>query len=222
LKTLLPKSKEAQEIRESESFKMNMLKALEEEEAQRQKDIETAEKELEDLTNHMTKVNRSLDSKRNEYKLTKDMVDNLEGFPESIKFLKNHKDWAKNATLLSDLIYVKEDVRVAIENYLSPYLNYYVVQKMDDAFDAIKLLGNSQKGKANFFVLDAFQNYVPPMTMIPGTQRAIDLVQTDKEYFNMFSHLLENVVVSDSDNLQPDLINKNVTILSRSGRKKMH
>ncbi|MFK7774965.1 MAG: chromosome segregation protein SMC [Saprospiraceae bacterium] len=206
------------EIRESESFKMTMLKALEEEETQRQKDIEGAEKELEDLTKHMTNVNRSLDSKRNEFKLTKSMVDNLEGFPESIKFLKNHKDWAKNATLLSDLIYVNEDVRVAIENYLTPYLNYYVVQKMDDAFDAIKLLGNSQKGKANFFVLDAFQNYVPPMSMVPGTQRAIDLVQTDKEYFNMFSHLLENVVVSDSDNLQPELINKNVTILSRSGR----
>jgi chromosome segregation protein len=206
------------ETRESESSKMEMLKALEEEETQRQKDIEGAEKELEDLTKHMTDVNRSLDSKRNEYKLTKSMVDNLEGFPESIKFLKNHKDWAKNATLLSDLIYVNEGVRVAIENYLNPYLNYYVVQKMEDAFDAIKLLGNAQKGKANFFVLDAFQDYVPPMTMVPGTQRAIDLVQTDMEYFNMFSHLLEYVVISDTDNLQPELITENVTILSRSGR----
>ena len=206
------------EIKESEAFKMNMLKALEEEEAQRQRDIEAAEKELEELTKHMTHVNRTLDAKRNEYKLTKDMVDNLEGFPESIKFLNTHKNWDKNTPLLSDLIYVKEDVRVAIENYLSPYLNYYVVQKMEDAFNAIKLLSDAQKGKANFFVLEAFDNYVPPMSLVPNVQRAIDVIQVDSPYYNMFSYLLENVVVSESDKLQTELINKEVTVLSKSGR----
>ncbi len=206
------------EIRESESFKMNMVKALEEEEAQRQRDIEAAEKELEEMTKRMTNVNRTLDSKRNEYKLTKDMIDNLEGFPDSIKFLNTHKDWDKKTPLLSDLIYVKEDVRVAIENYLSPYLNYYVVEKMQDAFNAIKLLGNAQRGKANFFVLESFKNYVPPMILTPNTQRAIDLVQADAPYYNMFSYLLENVVVSDSDNLQSELVSKDITVLSKSGR----
>ena len=206
------------EIRESESFKMTMLKALEEEEAQRQRDIEAADKELEEMTKRMTNVNRTLDSKRNEYKLTKDMIDNLEGFPDSIKFLNSHKDWDKKTPLLSDLIYVNEEVRVAIENYLSPYLNYYVVEKMQDAFNAIKLLGNAQRGKANFFVLEAFKNYVPPMTLTPNTQRAIDLVQADAPYYNMFSYLLENVVVSDSDNLQSELVNKDITVLSKSGR----
>ncbi|MEM6965622.1 MAG: chromosome segregation protein SMC [Bacteroidota bacterium] len=206
------------EIRESEAFKVNMLKALEEEENQRQKDIEAAEQKLEALTKRMQEVNRTLDAKRNEYKLTKDMVDNLEGFPDSIKFLNSHKNWDKKTPLLSDLIYVNEGVRVAIENYLSPYLNYYVVNKMEDAFNAIKLLGNAQRGKANFFVLDAFSNYVPPMSLVPNTQRAIDLVQTDAPYYNLFSYLLENVVVSDSDNLQRELIEKNITVLAKSGR----
>ena len=52
-----------------------------------------------------------LDARRNEYKLTKSMVENLEGFPESIKFLSKSKDWIKDAPLLSDLIYCKEDAK---------------------------------------------------------------------------------------------------------------
>ena len=37
-----------------------------------------------------------------------------------------------------------------IENYLEPYLNYYVVPNADEAVKAIALLGQSQKGRANF------------------------------------------------------------------------
>ena len=206
------------EIKESEQYKLTMLRSMEEEEAQRQRDIEATEKQIEELTTKMKDVNRSIDSKRNEYKLTKSMVDNLEGFPESIKFLKNNKDWAKEAPLLADLIYVKEDYRVAIENFLEPYLNYYVVEKMSDAYDAVRLLGRSQKGKANFFVLEAFRNYVPPISMFPDTQRAIDLIQTDAPYYNLFSHLLENVLISSSDDLNETLPNKDITLLSKSGR----
>ena len=206
------------EIKESEHYKLTMLRSLEEEEAQRQRDITDTENKIEELTNKMKEVNRSLDSKRNEYKLTKSMVDNLEGFPESIKFLKNNKEWAKEAPLLADLIYVKEDYRVAIENYLEPYLNYYVVERLADAYNAVKLLGKSQKGKANFFVLEAFRNYVPPISMFPDTQRAIDLIQTDAPYYNLFSHLLENVLVSSSDELNSELPNNCLLYTSPSPR----
>src|SRR6185295_17038604 len=96
------------------------------------------------------------------------MVESLEGFPESIKFLSQQKDWAKNCPLLSDLIYVREEFRVVIENYLEPYLNYYVVPDADAAVQAIQLLGRSQKGRANFFMLDAFNQYEAPLTLIPG------------------------------------------------------
>jgi hypothetical protein len=59
---------------------------------------------------------RTLDAKKNEYELTKSLVENLEGFPESIKFLKKNAKWSKEAPLLSDIIYCAEEYRVAIEN----------------------------------------------------------------------------------------------------------
>jgi chromosome segregation protein len=74
---------------------------------------------------------RRLDAKQNEYNLTKSLVDNLEGFPESIRFLKKNSDWAKNAPLFSDVLFCREEYRIAIENYLEPMMNHYVVENYE-------------------------------------------------------------------------------------------
>ncbi|NBC05970.1 MAG: chromosome segregation protein SMC [Bacteroidetes bacterium] len=208
------------ELNTKEEGKAAALTQLEEEEEKRQQQLEKAEEELEALNKERTKVNRSLDAKRNEYKLTKSMVENLEGFPESIKFLSSTQspEWNKETPLLSDLIYVKEEYRVAIENYLEPYLNYYVVKNLEEAYRAIKLLNSTQKGKANFFLLDAFQDYTPPMALLPDTLQAIDLVETDPAYRQLVAYLLENVLVTDSEDIQGQLQDRQYVLLSRSGR----
>ncbi len=198
----------------------NALAALEQAEQQRQDNIRQAEAELEALTQKVTRVNRELDAKRNEYKLTKSMLESLEGFPESIRFLRTAKspDWDVETPLLSDLIYVREEYRVAIENYLEPYLNYYVVKSLPDAYKAVQLLGNTQKGKANFFILDAFNGYLPPMALLPDTLQAIDLVETDPVYRKLCSYLLENVLITEKDEVQELPSDSSYVLLSRSGR----
>ena len=209
-----------QELNTKEEEKAAALNRLEQKEEQRQQQLEKAEEELEALNKERTKVNRSLDAKRNEYKLTKSMVENLEGFPESIKFLSSTQspEWNKETPLLSDLIYVKEEYRVAIENYLESYLNYYVVKDLEEAYRAIKLLNNTQKGKANFFLLDAFQDYTPPMALLPDTLQAIDLVETDPAYRQLVAYLLENVLVTEREDIQGQLQDSQYVLLSRSGR----
>lgn len=199
-------------------LKAKDLDTLERAEAQRQEDIVSVETKIEEWRKKISEVNRQLDAKRNEYKLTKSMVDNLEGFPESIKFLNKHKDWDKNTPILSDLIYVQEGYRVAIENYLSPYLNYYVVPNMKAAYDAVQLLGKAQKGKANFFVLDAFTDYEPPVKLVPNTQMAIDLVEVDQPYRKLFNHLLEGVLIQENDEIADGVADENTVLLSKSGR----
>ena len=194
------------------------LEKLENEEAARQENIVETEAEIETLRKQISDVNRQLDARRNEYKLTKSMIDSLEGFPESIKFLAKQTDWAKEAPLLSDLIYVNKDYRVAIENYLEPYLNYYVVKSMEQASTAISLLTRGQKGKANFFILDAFEGHEDPITLLPGTQRAIDLIQVDEPYRRLFAHLLSNVLVTDNEELAASLDRSDMVLLSKSGR----
>jgi chromosome segregation protein len=206
------------ELEKQEKSQGDIVSSLEKAEEQRIQDLQKSETELNELNQKMAKVRRELDAKRNEFKLTKSMVENLEGFPESIQFLAKSKEWNKDAPLLSDLIYVKEDYRIAIENYLEPYLNYYVVPKLEDAYQAVELLGKTQKGKANFFVLESFTDYQPPMTLLPDTQMAIELVQTEPQYRNLVSYLLENVLMSEKDEISGTLPDQDIVLLSRSGR----
>jgi chromosome segregation protein len=200
-----------------ETAKHATLNALERAEEQRQQQLQQAEAAQEALTKEVAKINRELDARRNEFKLTQSMIENLEGFPESIRFLSSNKEW-RNTPLLSDVIYVKEDYRVAIENYLEPYLNYYVVQTYAEAQRAIELLGKSQKGKANFFILEAFQDYVEPITLLPDTLSAVDLVETDPVYRNLCRFLLGNVLITERDELVPQTSGSNLTLLAKSGR----
>jgi chromosome segregation protein len=67
--------------------------------------IEKAETEIQEMKDRFAKESRKLDAKQNEFNLTKSLVESLEGFPESIKFLKKNTDWSKNAPLLSDILF---------------------------------------------------------------------------------------------------------------------
>ena len=69
--------------------------------------IADAEKTIELIREEMTLTGRKLDARQNEYNLTKSLVENLEGFPEAIKFLK--KKVGKNAPLLSDILTTSEE-----------------------------------------------------------------------------------------------------------------
>ena len=129
-----------------------------------QKDLEKKEKSLIGKINLLKEefnlINRNLDAKQNEYSLTKSLIDNLEGFPEAIKFLKKKSQW-KSTPLISDLITCPEDYRVCIENFLEPYMNYYVFDKVTEAIDAIALLIDANKGKAHFFIMDLLESFKP-------------------------------------------------------------
>lgn len=198
MKTLEGKIGDLDQQEQAQQSKIGILDAAEQ---KRKADIAATDLELENAVKKRAEHQRLLDARRNEHKLTKSMVENLEGFPESIKFLSQQKDWAKSCPLLSDLIYVKEEYRVAIENYLEPYLSYFVAPNADEAAKAIGLLSRSQKGRANFFLLDAFQHYEVPLALFAEGNRAIDLVETEKAYRPLVEFLLENVVIVDDSAL---------------------
>ena len=200
----------------AEATQSKRINELDASENKRKADIATSETQQESLLKKLADHNRILDARRNEHKLTKSMVESLEGFPESIKFLSQDKEWAKRCPLLSDLVFVREEYRIVIENYLENYLNYYVVPSAEEAMKAIGLLGQSQKGRANFFMLDAFQQYSPPLTLLPGGIRAVELVEVEAQYRPLVEFLLENVVITE-ETLPSASPGSDLTILSKSG-----
>jgi chromosome segregation protein len=62
----------------------------------------------------------------------------MDGYPESVKFLHKNTGWNHNAPILSDILYVQEAYRTAVENVLEPYLNYYVDKKNNSYLVAIE------------------------------------------------------------------------------------
>lgn len=185
-------------LQEEIAKKNAALEQLKKEEADNRERIDSLEKTIEMIRDEMTATSRKLDSKQNEYNLTKSLVENLEGFPEAIKFLK--KKIIRHAPLLSDVLTCPEDYRVAIENYLESYLNYYIVEHEAEAFEAINILSDASKGKANFFILDAFEKFEPTPTRIydnafPATQ----IIEFDPKYRKLMSFILDRVYIYEGD-----------------------
>ena len=131
------------------------------------------------------------------------LIDKMEGYPESVKFLHNNNGWNHTSPILSDIIYVKEEFRAAVENVLEPYLNYYVVNDLAEGLQAVHLLDENKKGKANFFLLDQLNKEYGSKEIKPhaiaGTILATDIVEYDARYANLVKYLLGNVLIAEDE-----------------------
>ncbi len=183
----------------------------------RKEQLENTYTELETCKEQLAGCNRSFDAKENEQKLLKSLVESLEGFSESVKFLSQQSQWVEKAALFSDLIFCEADYRVAIENYLDTYLSYYVVADINEAAIAIKMLDENKKGKANFFILSQVLSTETASNLEKNEIAASQVVKTGEKYQNLLNNLLSNVVLIESEK---DIINPqpNKIYLSRDGK----
>lgn len=182
---------------DQENKEFDVLKSKQEDLDQK---IEESSRVIEMIREELTTTSRKLDSKQNEFNLTKSLVENLEGFPEAIKFLKKNSTWAKDVPLLSDLLTTDEQYRVTIENYLEGYMNYYVVDTEAQAIAAIQLLSDASRGKANFFVLEHFERFKPsPTKLFSNAIAATEIIEFDVKYSRLINFILDNVYIVQGD-----------------------
>ncbi len=156
---------------------------------------------LEGLRNELAVETRKLDAKKNEHDLLKSMIDSMEGYPDSVKFLHNNTNWSHTSPILSDVLYVKEEFRTALENVLEPYLGYYVVNNLQEGLQAVHLLDENKKGKANFFLLDKVNEsgVNVPAHALEGAIHALSVVEVEEKYRKLAEHLLGNVFIADNE-----------------------
>lgn len=205
-------------LQDEVSTKTEYLQKLKSDESEVMQRVASLEKTIELIREEMTEAGRKLDARQNEYQLTKSLVENLEGFPEAIKFLKKNVGWTKNAPLLSDIISTSEEYRVAIENFLEPYLNYYIVEHEAEAYEAINILSDASKGKANFFILDAFEKFTPSdVQMYSNAFPATQIIEFDPKYGKLMAYILDKVYVHDGDIKSVPTDDKN-TFITKNGK----
>ncbi|RYY22104.1 MAG: chromosome segregation protein SMC, partial [Chitinophagaceae bacterium] len=200
---------------ELEKRRTDLQQLQEQQERTREQILET-QRDMEALRQKLAEENRKLDSKKNEHDLLKSLVDSMEGYPESIKFLHNNSGWNHKAPILSDIIYVKEEYRAAVENVLEPYLNYYVVNNLQEGLQAVHLLDDNKKGKANFFLLDKFEKVNTEFHQPDQTIPAIDVIEVDEQYRDLATHLLGNVFIAENEEALKD--SNGAVVLEKHGK----
>ncbi len=208
--------KEKEEKQRSLEARQVDLQQLQQHHQRTKEQIFQTQEVLEGLRSKLAEENRKLDSKKNEHDLLKSLIDSMEGYPESVKFLHNNKGWNHQAPILSDIIYVKQEFRAAVENVLEPYLNYYVVNNLEEGLQAVHLLDDNKKGKANFFLLDKVTGAETPDHKPEGTIPALDVIEVDDRYRDLAGQLLGNVFIADDESA---LANSNgFVVLERHGK----
>ncbi len=194
----LEKEKEEKET-ELEIKRTDLLQLQEQHEHTKEQILQT-QAIVETLRSQLAEENRKLDARKNEHALLKSLIDSMEGYPESVKFLHNNSGWNHTAPILSDIIYVKEEYRAAVENVLEPYLNYYVVNNLEEGLQAVHLLDAHQKGKANFFLLDRVNTFSEVAHHQPeGTIGAMSVIEVEDQFRKLAEYLLSNVYIAENE-----------------------
>ena len=213
-------SNELKDTNEQLGDKQNELQDLITKHEEVKAKILESQAQMEDLRAKLVEENRKLDARRNEHDLLKSLVDSLEGYPDSIKFLKKNKEWNNDAPLLSDVFVVQNEYRTALENVLDNYLNYYLVANTDEAARAVHLLDTNKKGKANFFILDHLGKYDNKEAEAPaGAVPALSVVTVDEQYAELAKRLLGHVYITEQEGAiaGTELHNGNV-LVSKNGK----
>lgn len=181
--------------------------------------------EIEGLTkkskDELALLTRSADAKQNEYNLTKSLVENLEGFPEAVRFLKKNANWVKDVPLLSDILTCDEKYRIPIENYLESFMNYYIVETENDAIKAVNLLSDASMGKANFFVISQLNTLkTNTYAAIENAKPAISLIEFDPKYKSLIDYLLGGVYLIDEKDVANISLTENhfQSLISENGK----
>lgn len=109
-------------------------------------------KEKYDLTrNRINEINNILTNKRT----TLSFYENLVDTSDTSKFLLNSKQWknSKNTLMLSEMLSVDEELKHIVPIVINNTSDYFIVDNIDEANQAISLLKNNKKGKAGFICL---------------------------------------------------------------------
>ncbi len=207
-----------QELEETVGTLKSEVDQIQQLKSQQAEAIEKTEQEITHLKDQIYKTNRVVDAKQNEYNLTRDLVENLEGFPESVKFLKKNARWIREAPLVSDILNCPEKYKVALENYLESFLSYYVVHTRKDAVRSVHMLADASKGRANFFILEELEYYKTRNPLLfTQSKAALDIVEVEDHFKKLASYLLDRVYFVPYETDLPEDIPDDLVFLTHSG-----
>ncbi|MBI4055631.1 MAG: chromosome segregation protein SMC [Elusimicrobia bacterium] len=106
--------------------------------------------------------------------------------------------------MLSHLLEVPSGESPAVEEALGPWLNSLICDSSQTAQEAIRFLQDSQKGRAQFLILDRIPAQPPPdLRMLYGGKKLLSLLRYPAFLENLLSHLLRDVFLKEGSLFAP-------------------
>ena len=177
--------------------------------------LQKKDQEIELLRNSIESLKLKAENFMSQRDLLKSMIDSMEGFPESIKFLKKQN---KDLEMLADIVDCQEEYKQCVEQYFESYLNHFVVNDVAESLLALNTLKSAQKGKASFYILDQLTSKSKSKgNDVPEAWISLESVLKIKsKYAQLISHLTGHVFIVPDD---ADLSNvdSQLTLISRNG-----
>ncbi|MGG1514678.1 chromosome segregation protein SMC [Paenibacillus oryzisoli] len=170
--------------------------------------LKTKQGLLDDALGMVRKWEQKLDSLISRRDTMKEMANDYDGFMQGVKEVLKAKargDLRGIRGAVAELVKVPQHVEIAIETALGAALQNIVVETEADGREAIAFLKRRQMGRATFLPMNVIRGRSISEHEI-GTLKAargfvgiaVNLVEFDNKYHNIFSSLLGNVVVAQT------------------------
>ncbi len=178
----------------------------EQERAETEQALQEAEKAVDAVQQEIHALSISLNEKKSRKRLLETMEQSLEGYAKSVKtVLKEHESGTlQRATIygpVSKLIKTDSEYNTAIEIALGGAVQNIVVEREEDAKQAIACLKSRSAGRATFLPLTSLK-YSEPKTDLDGENgfigMASDLVSCEKRFIPVVKFLLSKTAVVDT------------------------
>ena len=166
--------------------------------------IANRERELNELSDELTKQIVELRSTDLRINMLEEMERDYEGFGGAVKAVMRE---AKRGALrgvhgtVSELLRTDEHTALAIETALGAAIQNVVVDTQNDGKRAIEFLQRRNAGRATFLPLDAIRG--GRLDAIPGGDEgclglAVDLIEFEAKYKNVFENLLGRTLIAET------------------------
>ncbi|MEW9697753.1 chromosome segregation protein SMC [Paenibacillus sp. SI8] len=163
---------------------------------------------LDEAQGMVRKWEQKLDALTSRRDTMKEMANDYDGFMQGVKEVlkaKSRKDLRGIRGAVAELVKVPAEVEIAIETALGGALQNIVVETEADGREAIAFLKRRQMGRATFLPMNVIRGRSISDQEIHSLKSAkgfvgiaVDLIEFDATYKNIFSSLLGNVVVAQS------------------------
>ena len=138
-------------------------------------------------------LQRKLSGLESEYSLVQNMIENLEGYPESVKMISKNKKLKGQIDLFSDILNVPEEYKQALEIYLTPYINAVVTRNRSVAMKSIDLLRDAQGGKIDILIGEESEDLSKQVKFKDlNAQPVLQVLDYDKKYSALIHSLFKN------------------------------